>query len=91
MSLSVNSLAINKERLRLVVALAKKAHRLNESGKKKLKSFPLWKRLAFYTKFNDLRAKIKHHEQDRFNYTAVMLHLTRLTRPRKRPKAVREK
>ena len=63
---------------------AKKAHRLNESGKRKLSTFPLWKRVAFYSKFSKLRKKIKNHEMTRFACTSVSLHISRSIRIQER-------
>jgi hypothetical protein len=63
---------------------AKKAHRLNESGKKKLATFPLWKRIVFYSKFAKIRKKIKNHEMVRFACTSVSLHISRSIRSQER-------
>lgn len=63
------------------------AHKLFTSAKiadtkaKKLKarlsSFPLWKRLVFYRRFNKLRAKIKEYQDARFYCVSMALSCTR--------------
>lgn len=59
------------------LARAKKANRLNKSATRRLKSFPLWKRVLFYRRFKDFKKFIVNQEWERFACTATALNLAR--------------
>ncbi len=52
---------------------ATKYNNLIEAGKRRLKKYPLWKRLFYYTKFNGIRERIKGYEDMRFFLVMMML------------------
>lgn len=62
------------------MAAAKKADSRHTRYKKVLKSFPLWKRLVFFLRFQSLRKKLKDLEWARFGSTIMALNLSKLAR-----------
>lgn len=54
-----------------------KASRLHKSAVRRYNSFSWFKRTLWARRFSDLKKRIKRFEVDRFNNTAIFMHLAR--------------